>query len=304
MASFLKKWRKNKEKVAATGQESVVSSADLLNEQPLTAAPDEDVYTALSFDPSWNLDSEDKYVYQYLNNELPPLKPNQISLSGIDLKPEDNFIQVMAFIRNSLPKAIKFEETTLLLVGPNGDVLARKAFDLSNLGEIPENSSRPAAFLFEPGSLLAKEIPLEGWKLAFELKKAVKHQLDLPESWKTSLPQSEQDKLHQIVESLEPPQEGEVNFYGLQAGQNEERDLHVTVLIRNGSDRNMQIQHLPLQMEDASGEIIAQGSFQFDDFEVKANTTKPWTFIFPHELIKKDELDFSRWRVMPIQNEE
>lgn len=302
MLSFLKKWRDGK--VEKTGEETAVSSEELLNEAAEETNSDEDVYTALSLDPSWTLESEDKYVYQYLNNELPPLKPNQISLSGIELKMEDNYLQVMAFIRSSLPKAVQFENTVLLLIGPDGQVLARKEFDLSTLGELPAKSSRPAAFLFEPASLLAREIPLEGWKLAFELKKESVHSLDLPESWKTALPEEEQQKLHQIVESLEPPQPGEVNFFGLQADPNENFDLHVTVLIRNGSDRNIQIQQLPLQIEDASGDIVAKGSFELDDFEIKANTTKPWTFIFPKQLLLKEEVDFTRWRVMPIQNEE
>ena len=65
--------------------------------------------------------------------------------------------------------------------------------------------------------------------------------------------------------------------------------LHTTLLIRNGSEKNMKLEQLPLIVEDASGEVIAKGGFQFDNLEVKANTSKPWTFIFPKELLLKED---------------
>ena len=63
--------------------------------------------------------------------------------------------------------------------------------------------------------------------------------------------------------------------------------------------KNIQIQQLPLTVEDATGEIIAQGGFKLEDFEVKANTSKPWTFIFPKSLVTKEQPDLSTWKVQP-----
>ena len=73
--------------------------------------------------------------------------------------------------------------------------------------------------------------------------------------------------------------------------------LHTTLLIRNGSEKNIKFEQLPLIVEDASGEVIAKGTFQFEKLEVKANTSKPWTFIFPKELILNEDIDLSKWKV-------
>jgi len=57
------------------------------------------------------------------------------------------------------------------------------------------------------------------------------------------------EKSHKIIDSLTPPKEGEVNFMRLQARRHENGDLHVTVLIRNGSPKTINIPQLPLQMD-------------------------------------------------------
>ncbi|MCH1625090.1 accessory Sec system S-layer assembly protein [Fredinandcohnia quinoae] len=296
MLSFLKK--NKKEELKNKGQESSISSETLLNETS-EAKENTEVETSLSLHPNWNLPSEQGYVYRFLNNELDPLKPNQISLSGIEINEEDGNLIVSAFLRNSLSKSITLGNTPLLLSGPNGEILARREFDLTELGEIPAESSRPWHFVFEPSFVLSSEIPSEGWNLAFELKP--KHSLQLDENWEKGLSDEAKQSLQEMVDKLGAPKQGEVNFMGLQIQQSEEADLHVTVLIRNGTDKNIQIQHLPLQIEDATGEIIVEGGFALDNFEIVANTSKPWTFIFPKDLIKKENPDLSKWRAIPVQ---
>jgi accessory Sec system S-layer assembly protein len=297
MLSFFKK-SSSKEKPTKQGSDSTVSSQELLDENEASAA-EEEVLTELSIHPSMNISTEQQYVLRFLNNELTPLKPNQISLSGIDLIPQGGKVIVSAFVRNSLSKAVKFQNTTLLLLGPNGEKIGRKEFDLTELDELPARSSRPWNFVFEASDLFTTELPEKDWKLAFELKR--KHALDLEEAWEKSLSNEDKQKLIKLVEKMEPPKQGEVNFLGLQAGLTGEQNLQVTMLIRNGSDKNIQLQQLPLQVEDATGTIVAKGGFKLDNLEVKANTSKPWTFIFPQSLLLKEEMDLSKWKAYPVQ---
>lgn len=293
-----------KKKAGKQGADSTIDSKELMGGEETTDTGRE-VKTALSFPDNVKVSEEERYYFQFLNNELPPLKENQISLSGVELKVENGDVYVTAFVRNSLPKGIRFDkETTLLLIGPNGEVIARKAFNLSGLGEIPAESSRPWLFLFEKNYVGMTEIPQTDWKLAFELKKAMgPHALDLEESWEKALAEQDKEQLEKLVKEMTPPKPGEVNFMGIQATQTEEGALHVTLLIRNGSEKNIQIQQLPLIVEDASNEIIAKGGFQLNSLEIKANTSKPWTFIFPKELLLKEEIDLSKWKAYPPKQE-
>lgn len=299
MLPFFKRDKDDKPELA--GQESTVSSEDLLNES--TASDDESIQTELSIHPDWKLPKEDVYAFQFLNLECAPLKPNQLSLSGISLhKESDTLFRVTAFVRNSLDKAISLEDVTLVLLDENGKLLGRKTFDLRDLGTIPPRSSRPWYFMFRDKDLFTTDLPETGWQLAFQLKQEKKkHSLDLADSWKKSLSKEAKKQLEDLVNKLEPPKKGEVNFLGLQAKRQDNGDFHVTILIRNGTDKNIKIEQLPLHVEDANGDIVAKGGFKLDNFTVKANTSKPWTFIFPKSLVLKDEIDLSRWKAFTPQ---
>jgi accessory Sec system S-layer assembly protein len=261
------------------------------------------VKTTLSFHPDWELTNQEKYVYQYKHEQLPLLKPNQISITGIRLIEYNEGFVVVAFLRNTLPKAVRFETVNLILLDENEKAIAKKQFELDGLGELPAMTCMPWRFLFSNEDKLTDTIPAEGWKIAFELKQPKpEHQLDLAESWEQQLSPLQKEQLEKLVTSLPELKQGEINFMGLEAKLTNEQNLAVTVLIRNGTDKNIQLEQIPLIVEDAAGDVISKGGFTLNDFEVKAHTSKPWTFIFPKELIVKDHPDLTRWKVYPPSN--
>ncbi|MFJ7745066.1 accessory Sec system S-layer assembly protein [Peribacillus sp. NPDC097295] len=279
---------KEKTKInTATAEESISHAEDA-------------VYTTLVFHDESDFSKQEKYVYQFHHQQLPSLKPNQISISGVKLSRFEEEVMIMAFIRNTLDKAVRFEVVDLLLLNENGQALAKKSFDLSEMGEIPAVSCMPWSFLFEEEDIMAK-IPDNGWKIAFELKNQApqEHELDLAPTWKEQLSNAQRENLQQLVAGLPKLNQGEVNFMGLEAAFKENDQLAITILIRNGSDKGIKIEKLPLIVEDADGDQVCQGGFSLDNFEVKANSSKPWTFIFPGDLVKKKNPDLSRWKVYP-----
>jgi accessory Sec system S-layer assembly protein len=285
-----------------SGKDSTISSDKLLKTEEETPVlpSEEEIETTLSLMPGWLDAPEKEYVLRFLNNQCQPLKPNQISLSGIEWNEDaDGSLIATAFVRSSLSKAITFDDVPILLIDADGELLARGVFDLSLLGELPPKSSRPWHFEFVIEERLTNKLPSEGWKLAFELKQ--QHSLDLANSWEQSLAEEDKEKLRELLKRVQPPKPGEVNFMGLQAAVKEEGNLHITLLVRNGSDRAIKIESLPLLVEDASGEVVAKGGFQLEDFEVKAHTSKPWTFIFPASILMKEQLDLSSWKAYPPQ---
>ncbi len=297
MFPFFKK--KQVDEIKKTGRESSVSSEEFLDQQ--VEDQEQEIETALSIHPNWNLPKEQEYVFRFLNNDLQPLKPNQISLSGVELEQDNGSLQVTAFVRNSIAKPIRLEKVELLLLNADKDVIGRKEFDLSELGEIPAKSSRPWMFVFEQGTLASQDMPSEGWSLAFNVSSMQPHRLDLAEAWKESLPEEEQNKLAELVKTLPKPKSKEFNIMGLQAKFLENGNLNITVLFRNGNHKGIQIQQLPLEVYDANQDVVARGAFKLEDFEVKANTTKPWSLIYPKEMILKENPDFSKWIVKPFQ---
>lgn len=303
MLSFFKRKKVDHEELKNTGSDNSVSAKDLLNVEE-SESNEEEVYTELSIHPDWNVPQEQEYVYRFLNNELQPLKPDEISLSGIEMIKTETEVICSVFVRSSINQAIEIGTTTLLLVGEN-EVYGRKEFDLTQVGHLPARSSRPFQFIFKQEDLYRpiKDIKTDVWGLAFELQSERNHTLDLAESWKKTLAEEDKEQLRRMVESIAPPKPGEIQFVGLQSKFRDEGKLQISLLIQNGSDQNIKLQQLPLVVEDASGEIVAQGGFVLDELEIKPNTSKPWNFVFPTSLLTKDpsEIDLSTWKAYPPQ---
>lgn len=295
--SFFKKTDK-------VGKDSAVDSEQLV-EGAQKSQTTEEVVTKLSFHPDWDVPQEQKYVFSFLANELEPLKPNQLSLSAIAIEEDlkTKAWNVKAFFRSSLPQPIELGEIELLLLDKDDKKIAEKTFDFKELGSIPAASARPWVFTFDKQSILENaEIPEEGWKIAFNLISLRGHQLELDEAWKKQLPKEQQEKLIEIVKGLPKLGKTEVNFTGLQAKLQDDQSLHVSIFIRNGNDKAINLEQLPLEVIDANGKQVAKGSFKLDPvLTVQPNSTKPWTFIFPKELVNAEDADLSRWTARVVQ---
>ena len=58
-------------------------------------------------------------------------------------------------------------------------------------------------------------------------------------------------KLQEIIANLDPPEEDEINLRGLNAVVEENGDLNATILIRNGYNKNITLEQLPLHISIA-----------------------------------------------------
>ncbi|RSK28683.1 accessory Sec system S-layer assembly protein [Bacillus sp. HMF5848] len=288
-----------KKKPKMMGQEDVVDSNSILDSGESEEKTENLVKTELSIPSAWKLSVEDKYYFQFLNNELSPLREGQLSLSGLDIKQDQGSFVVTAFIRNALKKPISLGATSIGLLDKDENILAEKVFNLEKVEKIPAKSSRPWRFIFTKDELRTDELPEEGWKIAFDMRR--QNTLDLDESWERSLTPDSKAQLVKLVETLEVPKRGEIKFVPLQAQVQKNGDLHVSLLIRNGNNKSITLKQLPLIVEDAQGDVLAEGGFNLGNFQIKGNTSKPWTFIFSKSLLKKDKFELKGWKAYPPQ---
>ena len=285
-------------KTEKTGSDSTIDSEEILEGSAQSKATDE-VETTLSLHPQWELSQEQEYVFRFLSNELEPLKPNQISLSGIDIdvEPANGNWLVKSFFRSSLEQSISVGSVELMLLDAEGKTLASQEFDLKELGDIPGRSARPWVFVFTKDNIFAEEPPAENWKLAFNVQSMVPHKLELEQAWEDGLTAEQKEALEKVVDNMPKLKPREVNFAGFQVKKQEDGGIAASIFIRNGHSKQINIEKLPLELVDATGEIVARGSFDLAPLSVKANTSKPWTFIYPKEMVQKEDPDFSRWTI-------
>ncbi|HSP23155.1 MAG TPA: accessory Sec system S-layer assembly protein [Planococcus sp. (in: firmicutes)] len=279
------------------GTDSIIDSSEFIEGPQSTAEANNELTTKLSIAPGWKVEREQEYVLKFLSNDLQALKPNQLSLSGIDIiqdKDTGNW-HVQAFIRSSLNKSITLGKTELLLLDADNNPLATQEFNLSELGSLPPLSNRPWIFIFEKQNIKTENSLPALWTLAFNVQSLVPHSLDLEETWENALLEEQKSALRNIVKGLPALKPREVNIIGFQAKITEEHDLNISVFIRNGCAHHVNLEKISLEVLDAKAEVVAQGSFKLENFMVKANTSKPWTFIFPKEMVLKENPDFTRW---------
>ncbi len=208
----------------------------------------------------------------------------------------------MLFFRSSLPEAIELGEIELFIMDKNDELVASKKFDFKALGTIPAESTRPWVFEFEKSTIKVDEVPEEGWKIAFNLVSLRDHQLELDPTWEEQLPAEQKEELAKIVKTLPKLGETEVNFTGLQAKFANNGSLNVSIFIRNGHSKAINLEQLPIEIIDARGIQIAKGSFKMEPvLTVQPNSTKPWTFIFPSQLVNPKGADLSRWTARVTQ---
>ena len=291
-------------KTEKTGLDSTVESEEIL-ENGQSGTGNEDIETELSLHDQWTLTQEQEYVFRFLANELEPLKPNQISLSGIDIdvEPANGSWLVKAFFRSSLNQAITVGEIELLLLDEEGNTAASAEFDMNELGEIPARSARPWVFVFDKKDQLTEEVPATNWKLAFNVHSMMPHQLELAPAWEEQLPAEQKEALAEVVSGLPKLKPREVNIAGFQIQSQEDETIAASVFVRNGHSKQINIEKLPLELIDATGELVARGTFDLNPpLSVKANSTTPWTFIYPKELVQKAEPDFSRCTIRVPQD--
>lgn len=284
-------------KDAKTGRDSVIDSNELVGESPEENGEDREVTTSLSISPDWNLTKEQEYVLKFLSNDLQPLKPNQLSLAGIGIEEElstGNW-HVQAFLRSSLDREIKLGKVELLLLDSDQQPVAAQEFDLAQLGSLPPQSDRPWIFTFDKKNINIEDPTTLEWSLAFNVQSLAPHSLDLEESWEQSLTPEQKKALENAVKNLPALKPREVNIIGFQSKFTETGDLAVSIFIRNGHTQHINLEQIPLEILDAKGQLVTKGSFKLDGFTVKANTSRPWTFIFPKNLIQIENPDLSRW---------
>lgn len=294
-------------------EESILtaSEATTMKEEQKTAtqpAVSEGVETPLSLHESWeeNLSMPQKYSLSFMAIGLPPIAPGNVSLAGISLVPHEEGIAVVAFVRNASPNPITLGKMNLVVLIEDNRLFTRQQFDLSELGEIPPYHARPWEFIFQREHFLILDVVLRNWKLAFEIaekKMVLPQKLELEESWIKSLSDAQKDSLIELAKRLPALKPGEVNVQSVQLAKSEDGSLRALLLIRNGSERSLSFEKLPLALIDATGETVAQGLFELGSLTVNAETSKPWLFIFPPESILKENPDFSRWSVRVPQGE-
>lgn len=229
---------------------------------------------------------------------LPPIKEGDVNVSTDYIFDMGDSYEASIFIRNGLVKDINLENVPFMIVDSEGKVLASKIFDLREVGDIPAGTVRPWKIYFSKNEVSLEAQDLRELKIVFDTR--IKAEATVKVEYE-NLPEQvsvkNKEKYTKFLESLPLLRKGQVSISTYDVYKMREGGIAVTIVIRNGSNKTINVEKLPVTIIDAEGEMTASGMFYLKDVSISPYKAKIYNFNFEENEINKADADLSEWKV-------
>ncbi|MCJ8173677.1 SLAP domain-containing protein [Clostridium botulinum] len=231
-------------------------------------------------------------------DELVPIKEGEINVAGIYAYDLGDKYEVKAYLRNGIEKQINFEEIPFKIINSKGELLASQTFDLKSMGNIPSYCARPCVLYFDKKNVFVDKIPVDDWKLVFNNSlKAVRNLMVDIENLPEGIDAKSKKVYTDFLEGLSDLKEGEVSFSKFSIGINENGHLLVTIVVRNGCNKGINIEKLPMTIRDEKGNFVVSEVFELKDLKVSPMKAKVCNFAFPLQIKEKAVIPLDSWKI-------
>ena len=231
-------------------------------------------------------------------DELPLLENGQVSINGIYTFDMGDKIEVSVYLRNGLSKKINFDKVPLVIVNKNGDVLAKQIIDMKDFGILPPFSARPYKIYFDRISLFVDTISIDDWKIQFEKS------ISSVNTVKVELENMQGDDHYELKRSftkflnkLSLIKAGDVNIEVFKTLKGMDNSISVVFLIRNGCNKIVILERLPIIVRDEQGKVVASGIFDIENTSVNPHKAKACEFTITEDYIVNEDFDINKCKV-------
>lgn len=231
-------------------------------------------------------------------DELVPIKEGQVNVAGIYVYDLGDKYEVKAYLRNGMKNEINFEKIPFKIINSKGELLASQVFDLKSMGNIPSYCARPWILYFDKENVFVNKIPVDDWKLVFDNSlKALRNLTVDIENLPEGIDVKSKKVYTDFLEELPALKEGEVSFSKFSIGINEHGYLLVTIVVRNGCNKGINIEKLPMTIKDQEGNFVASEVFNLEDLKVSPMKAKVCNFAFPLQIKEKAVIPLDSWQI-------
>lgn len=283
-------------KMNQLGQETTTNVNEFIDEE--LESINEEVETELSVHPSWNLTEEQKYTLNFMHFELPKMKRNRINLVGMQITQNDSNLEVSIFIRNSSELDITLpKEAIIELKTKDNQLIAKRIFDLSEVGTLPKESSRPWVLEFPKQELLLTQFSTLDFKVDFSFEQIVREQLVFDARWNGLLTAEAKKDFQQLVSQLPPMKDDSIALVGYAIKKFDDGKIGASAFIRNSYSKPAAFKSLPVMILDKNKQIVAEGMFEDLNITIPPKSITPWSFAFGPTTIRQKDADLSQWYI-------
>lgn len=230
-------------------------------------------------------------------NEKFPLKEGNMDLQISYVVEVDYGLEVEFYIRNNTGFNINMETLPITLVKEN-EIIAKKIADFKSVPDIPPFSAVPVTVQFHDKEIYKYDFKDLSIKLGFDnnyyLAKTQKVELDnLPVRFKHKYKKT----LENYVESLPRLRKNSMDIHGYSVFYDEDNNLNVVIVIRNGYDSDLEVNNIPFSVYDCNDILIYASEFKPVDMIVDKNTAKIYIISVDEDNLPIKDADFSTFRV-------
>ncbi|MDO0824404.1 SLAP domain-containing protein [Desulfosporosinus nitroreducens] len=228
--------------------------------------------------------------------ELPSPNEGEVTLHFTGASPANGALIVGFFVSNGMSEKVKFKSVPLVLMDSDKRVLARQSFGADVIGEVVGRSEKACVVRFRRDNVYGQDIPSD-CQICFDIPAKRPQGIEIQyQSLPENISEDQQQELEKILAKLPSMKQGEVNFSPLKAIITVQNDLLTTVIIRNFSDKQINLEQIPLAVFDAHREELARGVFNIENLSIEPFKAILWTFNFGSVLQDRD-IDLSSWHI-------
>jgi len=231
-------------------------------------------------------------------DELPPLEDGQVSINGIYTFDMGDKIEVSVYLRNGLSKQINFDKVPLVIVNKNGDVLAKQVMDMKEFGILPPFSASPYKVYFDKANLFVDSISKEDWKIQFEKSISAINTVKVEfEGFPGEVHHELEGAFTKFLNKLPLIKAGDVNIEVFKTLKCLDNSIAIVFLIRNGCDKVIKLERLPIIVKDDRGEVVSRGIFNIENVNVNPHKAKIYDFTITENYIINKDYDINTCKV-------
>lgn len=230
-----------------------------------------------------------------------PLYENEIDIKQSYIIKNDNNLEVGFFIRNGLIKNIAIEVVSLVVEDKQGNCVLSKVFNFKNYGTIPPLSAKPYVVNFEFNDNVNI---IDGEEYTIKLDDANNYKLfSSVETKIDNMPLDisfdEEQEIRNYANNLETLKQDRIDISIYKLSYTKIQGIECSVIIRNGYNKDINFEKLPITILNEDGEVVARKLFESTDDSLKVSAKKS-IFIkfimFPDDVLDKNA-DLSKCRI-------
>lgn len=239
---------------------------------------------------SGRLDEMDMDLLRFIHDQLPPIVRDEIGVMPFFTNALDEGYLVLAFIRNATERDVFMERLPLVLTTVDGEVVARKTFDMIQFGGLADMSSRPYDFFFRWDEFI--KVPEQEVLLLLSVDHEKQQQSKRAEELlevKNGLT-AEEESLFQ-AEAAKAPAAGRVDLHVVGITNVEEGGIKVIVALGNGLGARVEITEVPIIVQDKAGNLVARVNYGLRNLWVEAGQNRLYGFYIPEDSLQQEKVD-------------